>query len=80
MRDLGTLGGWSSAAVAINDRGQIVGTSVTKTKNGDGDPVSHAFLWQNGKMRDLGTLGGWSSAAVAINDRARSSAKRTPRS
>jgi probable HAF family extracellular repeat protein len=64
MTALGTLGGKSSAAVAINDRGQVAGWSETKTG------VGHAFLWQLGKMRDLGTLSGkkWSSA-VAINAR-----------
>lgn len=61
--DLGTLGGRSSAAAAINERGQIVGKSQTT------DGAWHAFLWQNGKMIDLGTLDGRSSRAVAINER-----------
>jgi probable HAF family extracellular repeat protein len=61
--DLGTLGGDSSRASAINNRGQIVGTSDTAS---DG---RHAFLWQDGEMTDLGTLGGGFSEAVAINDR-----------
>ena len=52
---------------AINERGQVVGW--TNTKSG----ATHAFLRQNGKMTDLGTLGGKESAApasgpVAIND------------
>jgi probable HAF family extracellular repeat protein len=46
---------------AINDAGQIVGTSVTA--NGE----THAFLWEAGTMRDLGTLGGAYSDAAAIN-------------
>jgi probable HAF family extracellular repeat protein len=50
MRDLGTLGGSKSDAIAINERGQIVGVSEVKY------PRSHAFLWQNGKMTDLGAL------------------------
>jgi len=66
MQDLGTLpGGTGSAALAINNRGEIVGASGTAA----GGP-SHAFLWQNGTMIDLGTLtGSMSSVARAINER-----------
>jgi probable HAF family extracellular repeat protein len=64
---LGTLGGSSSFAVAINDNAQIVG--VSETKESGRVPISHAFLWQEGKMIDLGTLGGRWSDASAINDR-----------
>jgi probable HAF family extracellular repeat protein len=51
MIDLGTLGGRGSFAYAINDRGQIVGTSTTATGQ------MHGFLWQDGQMRDLGIQG-----------------------
>jgi probable HAF family extracellular repeat protein len=62
--DLGTLGGEASFAQAINDRGQIVGTTFNKSWD------DRAFLWQNGKMTDLGMLpGGTGSGALAINDR-----------
>lgn len=61
MTDLGTLGGSSSQAFAINPAGQVVGESATS--DGDG----HAFLWERGTMIDLGTLGGAGSVAIAIN-------------
>ncbi|WP_218824694.1 hypothetical protein [Asanoa hainanensis] len=48
MRDLGTLGGQFSHAFAINDRGQVVGTS----QNADG--VNHGFVWEDGRMTSLG--------------------------
>ena len=56
FRDIGTLGGNYSEALAINGAGQVVGQSALP-----GDGENHAFLWQNGMMRDLGTLG-WSGA------------------
>lgn len=61
ITDLGTLGGAQSWAASINERGQVVGDSVTASGQ------VRAFLWQKGKMVDLGTLGGPSSNAVAIN-------------
>ena len=62
ITDLGTLGGSSSYATGINNRGQVVGTS-----NLAGDVSSRAFLYTNGGMYDLGTLGGTSSSASGIN-------------
>src|SRR5712692_4787925 len=66
MVDLGTLGGTSSAAIAVNGRGQVVGGSSTT-----GDTASHAFSWTaGGGMVDLGTLGGGQErSARAVNAR-----------
>src|SRR5262249_20336724 len=50
VTDLGTLGGATSVACGLNDRGQAVGFS--SLANGE----SHAFLWSNCGMSDLGTL------------------------
>ncbi len=67
IQDLGTLGGASSRAYAVNELGQVAGASTTAT----GD--THAFLWTPGQgMQDLGTLdGGRSSTARGINDQGR---------
>ena len=64
LRDLGSLGGGRTYPAALNDSGQVVGTSTTKSGAG------HAFLWENGKMLDLGVPRGQAqSAAAAINER-----------
>jgi probable HAF family extracellular repeat protein len=56
--DLGTLGGQSSYATAINDRGWVVGRSQAT------DGTYHGFLWRHGRMTDLGTL-----SPVDVNNR-----------
>ena len=59
ITDLGSLGGIVGEARAVNDLGQVVGTSYTANE-------IHPFLWQNGTMTDLGTLGGtWAVAGWA---------------
>ena len=62
--DLGILpGGTESAAVAINNNGQVAGNAITVTG------ATHAVLWRNGEIIDLGTLpGDTSSVAMNIND------------
>ncbi len=51
-------------AVAINDRGQVVGQSFNCT-----GAVSHALLWQNGTATDLGNLGGMMfNSGIEINN------------
>src|SRR5215208_3311948 len=62
VEDLGTLGGSRSWASAINDSGEVVGSSYLA-----GDQNNHAFLYKEGKMTDLLTLGGTSSEAKGIN-------------
>jgi probable HAF family extracellular repeat protein len=74
MINLGTLGGYESLGIYVNDGGQVIGLA---TINGTPDPYSflgaptHTFIWQNGVMQDLGTLGGPDSfpSAGGINQR-----------
>jgi len=58
-----------AAALAINDKGQVVGISgacVVPTSYAGG---VHAVLWQHGSVTDLGGLGGvMNNAATAINN------------
>jgi probable HAF family extracellular repeat protein len=68
--DLGNLGGATgqaggNAAYAINNRGEVVGSSDLA-----GDTTFHAFLWtRKTGMEDLGTLSGdVASNSISIND------------
>jgi probable HAF family extracellular repeat protein len=66
--DSAALGGFASAARAINATGHVVGGSVTGPLQRFGRAGTHAFLWTDGTMTDLGTLpGGSFSVAVGIN-------------
>lgn len=61
-KDIGTLGGASANALAINNSEQIAGYSAADSGS------DHAFRYENGTMTDLGTLGGGYSYAVGINN------------
>ena len=66
LQDLGTLGGSSSVAFAINDAGDVAGYSLLA-----GNMTSHAFRYtSSGGMEDLGALSGdpnVGTVAFAIN-------------
>jgi probable HAF family extracellular repeat protein len=64
LTDLGTLGGNSSSAFDINNRGEVTGIADLPGQY----PPYHAFIWRDGQMIDLGTLGGTTSWGAAIND------------
>ena len=64
IADLGTLGGKNCTAFALNNHSQIVGGSQTASG------ITHAFIWDHGKMEDLGVLpGDKTSVAYALNDK-----------
>jgi probable HAF family extracellular repeat protein len=54
-------GGRHGSAVAVNDKGVVVGVSDTA------DDTHHAVLWRGGRIADLGTLGGWQSEPTGLN-------------
>lgn len=60
MIDLGTLGGQSSAAVAINNRGDVIGWAATgevtvseRATGTSGREIERAFLYRDGTMQAL---------------------------
>jgi probable HAF family extracellular repeat protein len=64
LRTLGTLGGKTSEALAVNVHGEVVGDATLA------DGSTHAFLWSTGRMQDLGALSGANfSSAQDINDK-----------
>ena len=70
VTDLGTLGGNKTAAVDINNKGQVVGFGNT-TGNGG---LAHGFIWEDGIMADINSLiaadSGWFLQQInGINER-----------
>ncbi|MGH9243453.1 MAG: hypothetical protein ACRD29_03885 [Acidimicrobiales bacterium] len=61
-------GDTASAAVAINDRGQVVGISGDCSNAVGGFSARHAVMWEDGEVTDIGDLGGeaWNTP-MAIN-------------
>ena len=73
MTNLSTLGGPTSVGAAINDAGQVTGSSETTQhwmdRYGNKYYYDHAFLYSNGTMTDLGTLPGYlKSSGSGINN------------
>lgn len=66
LRDLGTFGGPSATAVALNDHGQVTGSATVNT---DG-AISHAYRWSQATgMVDLSANGQGNSAGADINNK-----------
>lgn len=63
VSELGTLGGTSSEAFALNEAGEVAGRAANLFEE------TRAFLFSAGTMQDLGTLGGISSEAYALNSK-----------
>jgi len=63
-------GDTSSAATAINNRGQVVGISGTCDQAIGRHTARHAVLWDKGAVTDIGNIGGdtWNTP-MAINQR-----------
>ncbi len=78
ISDLGTFGGSTSMATAINDLGQVVGTAqsaptIVDPLTGEQYAFSHAFISapNGGALTDLGQLGETGSIALGVNDAGR---------
>jgi probable HAF family extracellular repeat protein len=64
MIDIGTLGGNQSDALAINNKGQVIGRARTTNL-----PNSHhPFLWEKGQITDLGVAPCTRGTAISINE------------
>jgi probable HAF family extracellular repeat protein len=68
ITDLGTLGGSTSEALAINNRSQVVG----RARLSDTPVIRHPFVWENGHMTDLGMVAPcMNGTAFGINNQER---------
>ena len=63
LQDVGSLGGGSAEASALNNAGQVVGQSSTAVPG-----EMHAFLFNAGVLSDVGPAGFPLSSGIAIND------------
>jgi probable HAF family extracellular repeat protein len=64
MRELGAYPGQTTAALAVNNAGQVLGTYAATYYSGpDG-----GFVWQDGAAMDLGSLGGGGTVPVTISE------------
>jgi probable HAF family extracellular repeat protein len=64
MIDLGTLGGSTSDALAINNKSQVVGRADFSPDS----PYHHAVVWCNGSIQDLGMVDPCqNSTATSVN-------------
>ena len=69
LHELPTLGGLEGHANAINDAGQVVGSSDTGAIGPNSRYLRHAFVWADGVTKDLGTLpGDTESVAIGLNN------------
>ena len=76
MQDLGTLGtGTNAQAIAINERGEVIGDSYTSSEPGacnawgQGPLATGAFIWDRDHgMVDLGGFGGTCTMALGLNN------------
>lgn len=80
MTPLSTLGGYNSAASAINNQGEVAGSAETATTDSTCPPYDPAqgqyqvlqdepVVWENGHIKELPTYGGDPDGfAIAIND------------
>lgn len=64
ISDLGLMGHAGSAANAINETGDIIGTLGTGTSSEFSPQANHSFLWSNGRITDFGR----SYAVFALNN------------
>ncbi len=62
IKELGTLGGNTCQATAVNNLGEVSGSASIPTF------FHHPFLYRNDEMIDLGTLGGGGASVAGMND------------